>query len=170
MSRSIQVTGRNILGNLPGTIAKHNIFVVETLPSSVETIFGLAGKLVSGEFVLIEASDAETVVSGVFTRGVAQASSYLNQGDTNPANTDVSLLTEGIITVEVQKDNASVAIGGAVYVRVANPTASLLLGGFEGATSVDTVTLPTTYAQWKTLPRALGTKYVAEITIKQRRI
>lgn len=82
--------------------------------------YGLFGKNVAGKFVPIAAADVAASVYGILVRP------FPTQG----AN-EADVLRSGYINV---KNNAGVpALGGAVYIRVADGTVNQPIGGIEAA-------------------------------------
>lgn len=96
--------------------------------------YGLFGKNVAGKFVPIAAADVADSVYGILVRPFptqgANASDPL--GASVPKASGVAdVLRSGYINV---KNNAGVpALGGAVYIRVANGTVNQPIGGIEAA-------------------------------------
>ena len=122
---------------IPGDVTRPSISTIEsqvldaTLPFAG---YGLFGKIASGKFVPVAASDAAGVVYGVLVRPYptqgANASDPL--GTSVPATTGIgNVLRRGYITV---KNNAgTAALGGAVYIRVAAAATGKPIGGIEAA-------------------------------------
>lgn len=96
--------------------------------------YGLFGKNVAGKFVPIAAADVAASVYGILVRPFptqgANASDPL--GASVPKASGVAdVLRSGYINV---KNNAGVpALGGAVYIRVADGTVNQPIGGIEAA-------------------------------------
>lgn len=96
--------------------------------------YGLFGKNVSGKFVPVAGGDAATVVYGILVRPFptqgANASDPL--GTSVPPTTGLAnVLRSGYISV---KNNAGTpALGGPVYIRVADAAAGQPIGGIEAA-------------------------------------
>lgn len=109
--------------------------------------YGLAGKIVAGKFVPIEAADPATVMAGIFVRPyptasqpdkVRQVGSGYNFAGDN--------MKRGYVTVNIGSDASSVALYSAVFMRVDTPTASSPLGAFlAAADGTNTVQITNAY-------------------------
>ena len=120
---------------IAGDVTRQSIATIEPqlLDSSKPFAgFGLFGKIASNKFVPVEAGDSAGVVYGILVRAYpsqgANASDPL--GTAVPKTTGVAdVLRRGYISV---KNNAgTAAIGGTVYIRVANAAAGKPIGGIE---------------------------------------
>ncbi|HWI02385.1 MAG TPA: hypothetical protein VNT52_00905 [Acidimicrobiales bacterium] len=120
----------------PGDISRKTGAVVETVTLDTAKPFagyGLPGKKVAGKLVPVEAGDAGAVVTHFIARP------YPTQADFATAKIGDGMRS-GYMTV---KNNAGApAEDGAVYVRIANGTASQPIGGIEAAAHADTVAIP----------------------------
>ncbi|HGN8867071.1 structural cement protein Gp24 [Klebsiella michiganensis] len=122
---------------IAGAISRPQDLTVEpqTLDSAKAfAAYGLAGKFSAGKFVPIEADDTAAVVVGIYVRPYPTASQpdKVRQIGTG-FNFAGDCMKRGYVIVNLGVDASSVALGGAVYMRVATPTASSPLGAFLAA-------------------------------------
>jgi len=122
---------------IAGAISRPQDLTVEpqTLDSAKAfAAYGLAGKFSAGKFVPIEADDTAAVVGGIYVRPYPTASQpdKVRQIGTG-FNFAGDCMKRGYVIVNLGVDASSVALGGAVYMRVATPTASSPLGAFLAA-------------------------------------
>ncbi|END3402355.1 hypothetical protein ABL137_001392 [Klebsiella pneumoniae] len=122
---------------IAGAISRPQDLTVEpqTLDSAKAfAAYGLAGKFSAGKFVPIEAADTASVVVGIYVRPYPTASQpdKVRQIGTG-FNFAGDCMKRGYVIVNLGVDASSVALGGAVYMRVATPTASSPLGAFLAA-------------------------------------
>ncbi|WP_316549618.1 structural cement protein Gp24 [Klebsiella michiganensis] len=122
---------------IAGAISRPQDLTVEpqTLDSAKAfAAYGLAGKFSAGKFVPIEEADTAAVVVGIYVRPYPTASQpdKVRQIGTG-FNFAGDCMKRGYVIVNLGVDASSVALGGAVYMRVATPTASSPLGAFLAA-------------------------------------
>ncbi|HED3078604.1 TPA: hypothetical protein U2Q62_003476 [Citrobacter amalonaticus] len=135
---------------IAGAISRPQDLTVEpqTLDSAKAfAAYGLAGKFSAGKFVPIEADDTAAVVVGIYVRPYPTASQpdKVRQIGTG-FNFAGDCMKRGYVTVNIGADASSVALGGAVFMRVATPTASSPLGAFlTAADGENTVQLTNAY-------------------------
>ena len=135
---------------IAGAISRPQDLTVEpqTLDSAKAfAAYGLAGKFSAGKFVPIEADDTAAVVVGIYVRPYPTASQpdKVRQIGTG-FNFAGDCMKRGYVTVNIGADASSVALGGAVFMRVATPTASSPLGAFlAAADGANTVQLTNAY-------------------------
>ncbi|WP_266280471.1 hypothetical protein [Raoultella sp. DY2415] len=135
---------------IAGAISRPQDLTVEpqTLDSAKAfAAYGLAGKFSAGKFVPIEAADTAAVVVGIYVRPYPTASQpdKVRQIGTG-FNFAGDCMKRGYVTVNLGVDASSVALGGAVYMRVATPTASSPLGAFlAAADGANTVQITNAY-------------------------
>ncbi len=109
------------------------------------TRYGVPGKIASGKFVPIAGGEAGTAVYGFLVRPFptqgANASDPLGASVPPADNLAGDVLRRGYMTVKL---NAGVAaLGGAVFVRVADGTTNQPIGGIEAAADAgDCVAIP----------------------------
>lgn len=131
------MTADQIIEGIAGAISRPQDLTVEpqTLDSAKAfAAYGLAGKFSAGKFVPIEAADTASVVVGIYVRPYPTASQpdKVRQIGTG-FNFAGDCMKRGYVIVNLGVDASSVALGGAVYMRVATPTASSPLGAFLAA-------------------------------------
>lgn len=122
---------------IPGDLTRAAQSTVETqvLNSALPFAgYGLFGKIASGKFVPVTTGDAASAVYGLLVRPFptqgANASDPL--GTSVPKTTGAAdVLRRGYANVKVNAGTA--AIGGTVYIRVANAAAGKPIGGIEAA-------------------------------------
>ncbi|HCQ8600993.1 structural cement protein Gp24 [Klebsiella michiganensis] len=135
---------------IAGAISRPQDLTVEpqTLDSAKAfAAYGLAGKFSAGKFVPIEAADTAAVVVGIYVRPYPTASQpdKVRQIGTG-FNFAGDCMKRGYVTVNIGVDASSVALGGAVFMRVATPTASSPLGAFlAAADGANTVQITNAY-------------------------
>lgn len=122
---------------IPGDVSRQSAAKIETQLLDAAAAFagyGLFGKIASGKFVPVGAGDAASAVYGLLVRPFptqgANASDPLGAAvpkTTGPAD----VLRSGYITVKLNAGTA--ALGGGVYVRVANAATGKPIGGIEAA-------------------------------------
>lgn len=122
---------------IAGAISRPQDLTVEpqTLDSAKAfAAYGLAGKFSAGKFVPIEEADTAAVMVGIYVRPYPTASQpdKVRQIGTG-FNFAGDCMKRGYVIVNLGVDASSVALGGAVYMRVATPTASSPLGAFLAA-------------------------------------
>ena len=135
---------------IAGAISRPQDLTVEpqTLDSAKAfAAYGLAGKFSAGKFVPIEAADTAAAVVGIYVRPYPTASQpdKVRQIGTG-FNFAGDCMKRGYVIVNLGVDASSVALGGAVYMRVATPIASSPLGAFlAAADGENTVQLTNAY-------------------------
>ena len=145
-----QSIGKAMPHGFAGSYAYQPDMIVKTRPAGGTALipFGTPLKYVAstntGAVVAMGAGDAASAFVGFASREVKSAADYLNQGIGAYAPEEpVSVFMRGAINVKVQK--GAPAMGGKVYVRVAENAAAptALVGGIEAeADSASTVELP----------------------------
>ena len=135
---------------IAGAISRPQDLTVEpqTLDSTKAfAAYGLAGKFSAGKFVPIEAADTSAVVVGIYVRPYPTASQPDNVRQIGTGyNFAGDCMKRGYVTVNLGADASAVALGGAVFMRVATPTASSPLGAFlAAADDTNTVQLTNAY-------------------------
>ena len=122
---------------IPGDVTRQSVATIETQildSGNAFSGYGLFGKIASGKFVPVGSGDAASSVYGVLVRPFptqgANASDPL--GTAVPKTSGAAdVLRRGYINV---KNNAGTpAVGGQVYVRVANAATGKPIGGIEAA-------------------------------------
>ena len=107
--------------------------------------YGLAGKdSAEGKFIPLAASDAATVITGLYVRPYPTTSTpdMVRQVGTGK-NFTGDVLKRGYMTVNIGSTAATLTKGAPVYVRNANPTDASPLGTILGAAITgETVVLP----------------------------
>jgi len=135
---------------IPGDVSRPSQSTIESgffNPSSPFPAYGLPGKIVSGQFVPLAASDPATAVYGILVRPFpttgANASDPL--GTSVPPTSGVcNILRRGYVTVLNQAGTP--ALDGQVYSRVASPSGSKTIGDIEAASdSTNTIALNATF-------------------------
>jgi len=122
---------------IPGDISRQSQATVESLILDSTNPFagyGLFGKIANGKFVPVGAGDVATAVYGLLVRPYPTTGGAASDplGTATPPTKGVAdVLRRGYMTV---KNNAGTpALGGAVYIRVANAAAGKPIGGIEAA-------------------------------------
>lgn len=122
---------------IPGAISRPQNVDVGSVPANSAAAFaayGLAGKIVSGKFVPLEAGNVNSNVYGILSRpypiGGPNANDPLGTS-VPPTNGMLTPMRRGHMTVLLQAGTA--ALQGPVYVRNGNVSAGKVLGGFEAA-------------------------------------
>lgn len=149
---------------IPGAVTRQAVSTIEPAildSTNAFSAFGLFGKLVAGKFVPIGAGDAASSVYGLLVRPYptqgASASDPL--GTAVPPTTGVAnVLRRGYMTVKLNSGTA--ALGGQVYVRVANAAAGKPIGGIEAAAD-GTNTIAVTGATFMSAADASGNVEIA---------
>lgn len=126
---------------IAGAISRPQDLTVEpqTLDSAKAfPAYGLAGKFSAGKFVPIEAEDTAAVVTGIYVRPYPTSAQpdKIRQIGTG-FNFAGDCMKRGYVTVNIVTDASAVALGSAVYMRVATPTAASPLGAFLSAADGD---------------------------------
>lgn len=107
--------------------------------------YGLAGKdSADGKFIPLAASDAATVITGLYVRPYPTTSTpdMVRQVGTGK-NFTGDVMKRGYMTVNIGSTAVNLAKGAPVYVRNANPTDASPLGSILGAAITgETVVLP----------------------------
>jgi len=107
--------------------------------------YGLAGKdSADGKFIPLAASDAATVITGLYVRPYPTTSTpdMVRQVGTGK-NFTGDVMKRGYMTVNIGSTAVNLAKGASVYVRNANPTDASPLGSILGAAITgETVVLP----------------------------
>lgn len=107
--------------------------------------YGLAGKdSADGKFIPLAASDAATVITGLYVRPypTTSTSDMVRQVGTGKSFTG-DVMKRGYMTVNIGSTAVNLTKGAPVYVRNANPTDSSPLGSILGAAITgETVVLP----------------------------
>lgn len=122
---------------IAGDVTRQSVSTIETqiLDSGAPfSAYGLFGKIASGKFVPVGSGDAASAVYGLLVRPFptqgANASDPL--GTSVPKTSGAAdVLRRGYVSVKLNSGTA--ALGGAVYVRVANASAGKPIGGIEAA-------------------------------------
>ncbi len=113
--------------------------------SNAFAAYGLAGKdSADGKFIPLAASDAATVITGLYVRPYPTTSTpdMVRQVGTGK-NFTGDVMKRGYMTVNIGSTAVGLVKGGAVYVRNANPTQASPLGAILGAAVTgETVVLP----------------------------
>lgn len=118
---------------IPGDVSRLQSATVDSVPfnSSLPFAgFGLPGKLASGKFVPIAGGETAADVAGFLVRTFPTQTAN-GDGSGVPATGIASVLRRGHMTVKLNSGTA--ALGGQVYVRVANASAGKPIGGIEAA-------------------------------------
>lgn len=135
--------GKSMDNGFAGNYAQQPDFVVRTLPVSEDSepiLFGDPIVLDDGFAKNVDASlTADTFVGVATSAIVSQVSLNDTAGQYLPGDAS-AIMTRGIINVTVQGDGEP-KLGAPVYVRVANGTGDLRIGGFEAANSSDVIKL-----------------------------
>ncbi|QUG75979.1 hypothetical protein GKQ23_13665 [Erwinia sp. E602] len=107
--------------------------------------YGLVGKdSADGKFIPLAASDAATVITGLYVRPYPTTSTpdLVRQVGT-ASNFTGDVMKRGYMTVNIGSTAVNLVKGGVVYVRNANPTTASPLGSILGAAVTnETVVLP----------------------------
>lgn len=113
--------------------------------SNIFAAYGLAGKdSADGKFIPLAASDAATVITGLYVRPYPTTSTpdMVSQVGTGK-NFTGDVMKRGYMTVNIGSTAVNLVKGAPVYVRNANPTDASPLGAILGAAITDeTVVLP----------------------------
>lgn len=149
---------------IPGAVSRPSQSTIEPAildPNNAFSAYGLFGKIASGKFIPVGAGDAATAVYGLLVRPYptqgANASDPL--GSAVPATTGVTnILRRGYMTVKLNAGTA--ALGGQVYVRVANAATGKPIGGIEAAAD-STNTIAITGATFMSAADASGNVEIA---------
>ena len=135
---------------IPGDITRQSVATVESQPlnsASAFSAFGLFGKVVSNAFVPVGSGDAATAVYGLLVRPFPTEGGNPSDplGTSTPPTTGVAnVLRRGYVNVLLNAGTA--ALGGQVYVRVANASTGKPIGGIEAASdSTNTIAVPNAY-------------------------
>lgn len=162
-----QVIGETMTAGFAGSYARQPDMIVNTRPAGGSAAIPFGAPLVysDGAVVQMGASAQASQFVGVAGREIKSSLTYLEQsvGEYAPGD-PVSVFQRGSIQVYCQRGTP--ALGGAVYVRIAENVSyeTAVVGGFEAeADSSNTVQL--TNAQWGGAPDANG---VAELVILTR--
>ncbi len=144
----------NLPSGIPGRISRPGNQTVEAAQPDTGrpfSAYGLPGKiLTNGKFVPIEAGDAGTDVAGFLvqpfptTDGRYTMATSGQPGAVPRADMTLSRLRRGYMTVRANGTGAlyNPTDGGAVYVRIANGTATNPIGGIEAHNTADVVAIP----------------------------
>lgn len=126
---------------IPGDVTRQSQAKIEAQvfnPSAAFSGYGLFGKINAGKFVPVGSGDTAASVYGVLVRPYPITGNNASDplGTSVPPTTGLAdVLRSGYINV---KNNAGTpAVGGQVYIRVANATAGKPIGGIEAAAVVD---------------------------------
>ena len=162
-----QVIGETLTAGFAGSYARQPDMIVNTRPAGGSAVipFGAPLKYDGTAVVQMGASATAAEFVGVAGRELKSSLTYLEQtpGEYAPGD-PVSVFQRGSIQVFCQRGTP--AMGGAVYVRIAENGSyeSAVVGGFEAeADSSNTVQL--TNCQWGGPPDANG---IAELVILTR--
>lgn len=136
--KSRDVTGENIEGHVVSA-------------TNTPAAYGLA--VVLDSVGAIEAPAGAAAVTGIIFRSwpIQQQTGGMSAGFgavTPTAGVVDNYMTKGYVTVQIPSTQAAPVVGGVVYVRVQNGTASQPVGGFETVTSADVIALPASQARW----------------------
>lgn len=107
--------------------------------------YGLVGKdSTDGKFIPLAASDAATVITGLYVRPYPTTSTPDMVRQVGPGkNFTGDVMKRGYMTVNIGSTAVNLVKGAPVYVRNANPTDASPLGAILGAAVTDeTVVLP----------------------------
>lgn len=122
---------------IPGDISRRSASTVESVPLNPASPFagyGLFGKIVSGKFVPLGAGDTASAAYALLVRPYPTTGGAASDplGTATPPTSGMGdAMRRGYMTV---KNNAGTpALGGTVYVRVANAAAGKPIGGIEAA-------------------------------------
>lgn len=144
----------NLPSGIPGRISRPGNQTVEAAQPDAGrpfSAYGLPGKILpNGKFVPIEAGDAGADVAGFLVQPFpttdgryTMATSGL-PGAVPRADMTLSRLRRGYMTVRANGVGAlyNPTDGGAVYVRIANGTATNPIGGIEARNTADVAAIP----------------------------
>ena len=132
---------------IPGDVSRQSNSTIEPQvldPANPFSAYGLFGKISSGKFIPVGAGDVATSVFALLVRPFptqgANASDPLGTGV--PKTSGVcDALRRGYAFVK--SNNGTPALGGTVYIRVANPSGAKVIGGIEAASdSTNTIAVP----------------------------
>lgn len=159
-----QVIGISMPHGQAGSYARQPDMIVNTKPAGGTIDFGMAVVYDSTKKTVVLPSSTSTAAQfiGVASREVKSALNYLEQGIGQYATGDaVPVFQRGAINVKCQ--NGTPAVGGAVYMRVAENAGvdGAVVGGFE-ATADSTNSVALTNCQWAGPADANG---IAELRI-----
>ncbi len=135
---------------IPGVVSRPSQSTIEPAiqdPNNAFSAYGLFGKIASGKFIPVGAGDAATAVYGLLVRPYptqgANASDPLGAA-VPPTSGVANVLRRGYMTVKLNAGTA--ALGGQVYVRVANAATGKPIGGIEAAAdSTNTIAVNATF-------------------------
>lgn len=126
---------------IPGDVTRKSQSTIEAHPITGSfAAYGLFGKLdANGNFAPLGAAD--TAVFGLLVRSYPVQSTTNTQGPATPPTSGINdVLRRGYMTVSCNAGTAKK--GGAVFVRVATPSAGKPIGGIEAvADSTNTIAL-----------------------------
>lgn len=118
---------------IPGDVSRREQATIESVPldsTKPFSAYGLPGKIVSGKFVPLEASDTAAVVYGFLVRPYPTNSAQEPVGTATPPTTGYgNALRRGYVTVVNQAGTP--ALASQVYSRVATPSGSKTIGDVE---------------------------------------
>lgn len=144
-----QTIGKDLAHGFAGSYARQPDMIVNTRPAGAEIAFGLPLVYGTGGAVVpMGAGAAAAKFVGIAGRELKSSLDYLNQNAGAYAeNEPVSVFQRGSINVVCQ--NGAPALGGAVYIRIAENASfpGAAVGGFEAAADGDN-TVQLTNAQW----------------------
>lgn len=135
---------------IPGDVSRASQSTIETgffNPSAPFSAYGLPGKIVSGQFVPLQAGDTAAVIYGFLVRPYpttgANASDPLGTS-VPPTSGLCNILRRGYLTV--QNVAGTPALNGQVYSRVAAASSPTFIGDIEAAAVAgDTITVNATF-------------------------
>jgi len=132
---------------IAGDVTRASISTIETQvlnSAAAFSAYGLFGKISSGKFVPVGASDVAASVYGILVRPFPTAGGSGSDplGTSTPATSGLAnVLRRGYINVTVNAGTA--AVGGTVYVRVANASTGKPIGGIEAVSdTTNTIAVP----------------------------
>lgn len=166
-----KVIGLSFNNGFPGKYAEQPDMLIRTFPNAGDAtvnfgdpVFSISGGVAGVGATGLTATAA--LFKGVAANKIKSALSYPDQSvGTYAAGEAVPVFERGSVTVHVS--NAAVnapAVDGNVYVRIANGTTAMPIGGFEAAAD-STNTIQITNATWGT---SADTNGCAELVIKTR--
>ena len=164
MAMNPQIIGQTMPHGQAGSYARQPDMIINTKPAGGTIDFGMAVVYDSTKKTVVLPTSTSTAAQfiGVASREVKSALNYLEQGIGQYATGDaVPVFQRGAINVKCQ--NGTPAVGGAVYMRVAENAGvdGAVVGGFE-ATADSTNSVALTYCQWAGPADANG---IAELRI-----
>lgn len=148
---------------IPGDVTRQSQAKIEAqvLGATAFTAYGLFGKISSGKFIPVGAGDTAAAVYGLLIRPFP----ITGKNASDPLGTSVpptsgmaDILRSGYASVKVNAGTA--ALGGKVYIRIANASAGKPIGGIEAAAVTDE-TIEVAGAQFMSAADASGNVEIA---------